>query len=86
MTGREKTGIACRGECGFPGSGGHGFTDRGKTGCAGSRDFGFAGWLKQVLLHQQKIFPSGPNNSATVDALSHSCQRHPGGGLLRAGP
>jgi len=34
--------------------------------------------------HQEKIFPSGWNDSVTVDAVRQSRQRHPGGGLLRA--
>ena len=37
-----------------------------------------------VLLHQQKIFPSGRNGSIRVDALRQSRQRHPSGGLLHA--
>ena len=40
----------------------------------------------RILLHQQKIFPSGRNGSVRVDALRQSRQRHPGGGLLRARP
>jgi len=37
-----------------------------------------------TLCHQQKIFPSGRNDSVRVDALRQSRQRHPGGGILRA--
>jgi len=50
------------------------------------------GWLrpwhklcgKLNAIHQQKTFPSGRNGSVRVDALRQSCQRHPGGRLLRA--
>jgi hypothetical protein len=35
-------------------------------------------------IHQQKTFPSGRTGCVRVDVLRQSCQRHPGGGLLRA--
>jgi len=34
--------------------------------------------------HQQRTFRSGRNGSGRVDALRQSCQRYPGGRLLRA--
>jgi len=37
-------------------------------------------------LHQQKIFPSGRNDSVRVDRLRQSRQRHLGGGILRGWP
>jgi hypothetical protein len=40
--------------------------------------------LWSTLLHQQKIIPSGWNDSIRVDAVRQSRQRHPDGGLLLA--
>jgi hypothetical protein len=37
-----------------------------------------------MILHHQKIIPSGRNGSVRVDAVRQNRQRHPGGGLLRA--
>jgi len=42
-------------------------------------------WMSlQLSARQQKTFPSGGNGFIRVDALCQTCQRNPGGGLLRA--
>jgi hypothetical protein len=41
-------------------------------------------WANLSVLISKKTFPSGRNGCVRVDALRQSCQRHPGGGLLRA--